>query len=90
MGNLKNAALFWCKMKAFTALAIATIFAVFLIRNFMIMSTTKNPDERARAKQGLVVGSIFVGVFVLIYYALGTNVGCGLSIAGNVYGLARR
>ena len=90
MGNLKNAALFWCKIKSFMALALAAFFAVFLIRNFMIMSSTKNPDERARAKQGLVAGSIFVGAFILMYYALGTNVGCGLSIAGNVYGLARR
>lgn len=90
MGNLKNAALFWCKIKAFVALAVAAFFAVFLIRNFMIMSTTKNPDERAKAKQGIVSGSIFVGALLLIYYALGTNVGCGLSIASNVYGLARR
>jgi hypothetical protein len=89
MGNLKNAALFWCKIKGYLMLALAAFFAFFLVKNLLTMSSAKNPEDRDIAKSGAISASVFVGMFLLFYFLLKTYLGCGISIASNVYQIAR-
>lgn len=88
MGNLKNAALFWCKIKSYIILFLAVIAGVLFIGN-LIQTKSGDPQKAKQAKQGTMISGIMATVFLVIYFVLQTNIGCGLSIAGNVYQLAR-
>jgi hypothetical protein len=89
MSNLGNVAMFWCKIKSYFMLALITIFSISLIAGLVKMTSAKSSQEKADAKKGVVISVIFVGMFTLFYFLLKTDIGCGVSIAGNVYQLVR-
>jgi hypothetical protein len=90
MGNLKNAALFWCKIKGYIMLVLIAIFSILLVANLLgATSSAKSSEEKATAKKGAVISAIFVGMFTLFYFLLKTDIGCGLSIVSNAYQLVR-
>jgi len=89
MGNLKNAALFWCKIKGYIMFFLAVVFGVFLVKNLETMSVAETSKDRDNARRGAVICAIFIGIFTLIYFILKTDVGCGLSIVNNAYHLVR-
>jgi len=89
MGNLKNAALFWCKIKRYILLVLIAIFSITLVAGLAKVTSAKSSEEKANANKGVVISAIFVGMFTLFYFLLKTDVGCGLSIASNAYQLIR-
>jgi len=89
MGNLQNAALFWCKIKGYIMLVLVAIFSITLVAGLVKATSAKSSEEKSKAKKGIVISAIFVGMFTLFYFLLKTDVGCGLSIASNAYHLVR-
>ena len=89
MGNLGNIAMFWCKIKGYIMLFLAFIFGVFLIKGLMTITSSKKQADRDNAIEGVFICAIFVSMFTLFYFLLKTDIGCGVSIAGNVYQLVR-
>jgi hypothetical protein len=82
MGNLKNAALFWCKIKGYMMLFLALIFGLLFITGLF------SKDQKQK-KQRLTVSGIFTVVLIIMYYVLQTDIGCGVSIAGDAYHLLK-
>jgi hypothetical protein len=82
MGNLKNAALFWCKIKGYIMLFLAFIFGLLFITGLF------SKDQKDK-KQRLTVSGIFTIVLIIMYYVLKTDIGCGVSIAGDAYNLLK-
>ena len=89
MGNLQNAALFWCKIKQYITLIFIAIAIFFIINGVTKMTSNKeNTKNYIQGRTSVIFGTIGSIVLVLWYLFLKTNIGCGLSIASNVYGLA--
>jgi predicted small integral membrane protein len=90
MGNLKNAALFWCNIKKYWYLFLIVVSAIFFVSGLLKMSNSTKEQEKSNAR-AQVIFSAFIGIISLVwYFFVQTNVGCGISIAGNVAGLLRR
>jgi hypothetical protein len=90
MGNLKNAALFWCNIKKYWYLFLVVASSLFFVNGMYRMSNSADEPSKIRAR-AQVIWSVFIGIIAAIWYFLvQTNVGCGISIAGNAAGLLRR
>jgi uncharacterized membrane protein len=87
MGNLKNAALYWCKIKRYVAMFLAVVSGLLLVLSLLNQKPPKNADEAKTRKQVIGFLAVMCAFSVFGYFFLQTNIGCGLSIAGNAYRL---
>jgi quinol-cytochrome oxidoreductase complex cytochrome b subunit len=90
MGNLDNAAAFWCKIKEYITLFFIICSIVLVVLGVAGMTTEKpESPEYKQSKSRLVFGTIFGIMLTLWYFFLRTKIGCGFSIASNIYGFVR-
>jgi hypothetical protein len=90
MGNLKNAALFWCSIKKWWYLFLVVVSALFFVNGVYRMSNSTDEESKTRARTQTIL-SAFVGIVSVIwYFFVQTNIGCGVSIAGNAISVLRR
>ncbi len=90
MGNVTNAALFYCKLKRYVALFLIGVCVLFIIGGISAMSQNpKGSEKYKRARNISGLSMVGVVVFTLSYFFLKTNFGCGFAIADNAYHLIR-
>ena len=89
MGNLQKAALFWCKIKQYITLIFIVIAIFFIINGVTQMTSNKETTKNyIQGRTRVIFGTLGSIVLIAWYFFLKTNIGCGLAIASNVYGLA--
>ena len=69
---------------------MVVVCAIFFVSGVYRMSNSRDEESKTRARTQTIF-SAFIGIVSVIwYFFVQTNVGCGISIAGNVAGLLKR
>jgi hypothetical protein len=89
MNNLKDAALFWCKIKRYISLFFIAICAIFFVTGAYEIVQAKDEKSKVQARTRLIFSTGLGLVFTFWYFFLMTDIGCGISIAGNAFRLLK-
>jgi hypothetical protein len=89
MEAVENVAMTWCKIKSYIAVALGVLFTILVISGTYRYFNTKDKTKKASIRNVVLVCLFLILLCILSYYWVRTSVGCGVSIAGNIFSLVR-
>ena len=85
MNSIKKAARFWCDVKRFFIFLLGMLCLFLLTYNLTYAVKTKNKEKKNEYLKASAVSCGFVLFFTIVFFILGTEYGCYINVAENVY-----